>query len=189
MQGEEDSSPEGGVPMPELLDAFSTARIQDLEAKPEEDGTSYWLSNEGLGLQAASDCVFAWRDKLLPCEEGMCHMVDLKTPVEAVVFTILYHRDIEVREPPRTFLYSRMKGPVRLPFHEQVDYHMPVPLDFRPFEDGSRDLDSPHLPFDRDLVDHFCERRGWQPRDFRGWRMTMAYPPIPTLPGAFLRVG
>ena len=178
----EDGSISGTQRPPQLFDEFCTISPSSLRARQEPDGVSYWLENERVGLSGAGSYVIRYVAELGLDPRGTESYVDLKTPVESLVFTLLFHQDLRPKTV-KPYVYNRMQGSLVRPLHEHEEHHLPFRPKFEQFEQATQGSTTPVIPRHREMVRLTSEWMGWKIHEFSGCRMTMRYPPIPTLPG------
>ena len=116
-------------------------------------------------------------------------LIHLRTPVELVVFTLFIHRDIVLQGEPEAALYGQIKmGPSD---HEMASAQkMPIAVDVETFDPTPSSVAFLEYPghgkavMDAiDLAQRGMGREKWQLRDFVGYRVRVAYPPVPTYVG------
>ena len=176
------TTPDGPTRSLHLFEEFCSVPPSALRAKQEKDGVSYWLENDRLGLSGAVNYFsrVAAEEEILP--EGNEEYIDLKTPVELLVFTVLFRRDMRPRRVT-PFIYNRMQGSVALPLHQNKHLHLAFRPKLETFEHAPQGISTPTVPRHREMAERTCQWMGWDLEDFCGYRMVMRYPPIPTMPG------
>jgi hypothetical protein len=180
----DDEGFEDGLP---LIREFCTSPRPRLRTTPGPDrSTKFELVAGPVGNTAATTCVTGWiyrgtanrfqneHDKLGE------HFVSLSTPAEVAYHELFVHRSLEFALDPQPFLYSHLPGgPVfpqsgrdrgLLPLHETV-----TPLGNPP------DLYAAGLEFHSSLVEKVVSRLCGAVEDYHGFRLTIRYPPIPTI--------
>ena len=179
----------GDASEPPLLREFCTSPLPELRTLPRPDGRTYELREGPVGHAAASTCIFGWvaRSVGSAYRDGDDHevaelMVHLNTPVEILVHDFLVHRDLPFEGAPSLHLYSLMHGPLPFPLWKQEHHRIPCAETLQDLGQGPPVLATPHVPRHRELVQTACEGAGWNLADFRGYRLVMRYPPIPTMP-------
>jgi hypothetical protein len=152
-------------------------------------GTRWELQAGPVGHSFATTVVFGeiYRSLASPYRDDRNryaqHLMRHFTPSEVLHADVFVHRDLPFAMPPEAILYGRLLDFVdhamdvrerdRLPLPEAAE-----PLPTRP--DGSPDASCPEHARQQELTDLVMRRLGWSPSDFRGYRLTMRYPPIPT---------
>ncbi len=189
-RGEPAHRPLAGDPNdPPLLRDFCTSPLPEIRTVPRPDGKTYELCEGPVGHTAASNCIFGWlaRNVGSAYREGDEYevaelMVQLNTPVEILVHDFLVHRELPFRGAPELHLYSLMHGPVPFPLWKQEHHRIPCAETLEELGEGPPLMPTPHVPRHRELVQTACAGAGWDLADFRGYRLVMRYPPIPTMP-------
>ena len=164
---------------PRLFSEFCDDPHSSIGERKEVDGTSFWLTEGRVGLDSSTTCVLRWKVHGLR-EQDRNPLIDLKTPVEVVVFSVLVHRSLGPTEAA-AYLYSRMQGPLLHPLHEHTEYHLPVQPNLERVERVPQ-LSTRLVPNYGDMVRRCCEHAGFGLEEFQGYRLLMRYPPIPTIP-------
>jgi len=103
------------------------------------------------------------------------------TPVENLLFDLLVHRDFEWAMDPELLLYSRLDGGGMQAASRRERNSLPV---FETVHDtgwGIAGLASSLIPRYSALVRYSFEQLGWNADEFRAFRFTMSYPPIPAV--------
>jgi hypothetical protein len=171
-----------------LMSEFCSRPLPDLRLERERDGTTRYELKEGqIGNTAATTCIvglygrnFASRYRE-PNDTRGEHFARLYTPVETVFHDLFVHKALHYALAPELLLYSQMPGgPVFPPINPErgrLEVHDPI-IDLG----GSPpDLVTPEFPRYPEMVRAVFERLGWNPKDFRGFRFRLRFPPIPTL--------
>jgi hypothetical protein len=185
-----EESPEApGVP---LVPEFSSSPLPALEQVVEDeagDVVNYELPEGPIGNSAAIDCFYgtlqnqagyAWSE-VEEGEEDICELgTRLITPVERVQMDVLVHEDLGWGTP-RPSMQSllgveghptaRLRGRTPLPFAETV-HELGVGLDT---------MSTPHYPRYRELLDWALSTAGFEHGRLRGYRLSVAFPPIPSV--------
>jgi hypothetical protein len=160
--------------------------LPEIREVPTRTGRQFELSDGPVGHTAAFSCVFGsymrpfagwYRDESNRFGE---HPTMLFTPSELLIADLFVHRDLPFDEAPEVVLYSRLfsgvdaewvaGGSNRLPVTEPVHELGSPPV-----------VATPHIPAYSRLMERVCARLGWELGEFRGYRVVMNYPPIPTV--------
>ena len=150
-------------------------------------GTSYELGEGPVGNTAAVNCVFGWilrRFASVYREEEDAfgeYFLRLNVPAERVLFDLLVHRDLPFDGAPELDFYSLMQGRLEYPLTERSQFLLPRMTSLESLGEGPPVLATPHFARQGALLDAAARRMGHQLEDFRGYRLSMSYPPIPTL--------
>jgi hypothetical protein len=172
-----------GVP---LIREFCSAPLPDIDTIPATGEDQYELPPGPVGNAAALTCVFgsvlravgpAWGDEPEEYSEVGCNLI---TPAEHLVLDLLVHRDFEWAMDPQPVIYSRMDGGAIHATARRGRNLLTVPERVHDLEWGTAGLATPLMPRYTKIVQYAFDRLGWNPDDFRAFRLTMPYPPIPT---------
>lgn len=109
------------------------------------------------------------------------HNVRLYTPAELVVHDLLVHRDLAYAMEPEALLYSQMPNLPSYPQGGREQGLLPLPERVLDLGSSPPDLVLPELPQYRRMIRSVFEEKGLELSDFRGFRLRMKFPPIPTL--------
>jgi len=170
-----------------LLRAFCSAPLPEIRAVPEPGGVVYELAEGPVGDTAASTCVFGWWSRGLGSVRGGAvgsiaeFMLTTETPAETLVFDLLVHRDLPFRGSPSARVWSSMHGRPRYPLAVHARYELPLSEGITDLGPKGAAAQHPLLPSYGALVETACTRAGWRPEDFRAYRLTMRFPPIPAV--------
>ncbi|MHC5114954.1 MAG: hypothetical protein ACYTGP_11070 [Planctomycetota bacterium] len=174
----------GGVP---LLGEFCTQPIPDIDVIDDGSEIQYELPPGPVGNTAAMTCIQGnVSRKIGPAyaeTEGEFGEIGttIITPVENLLFDLLVHRDFEWAMDPELLIYSRLDGGAMQAASRRERNALPV---FETVHDagwGVAGLASSLIPRYSALVRYAFEHLGWNPDDFRAFRYTMSYPPIPAV--------
>lgn len=100
------------------------------------------------------------------------------TPAEVLIFDVFIHESFASTLPPKPMLASLL-GPLSPGYADHEDYQLPL---YEPLMDlgvVSLPPPTPEVPRYGEMVRAVFERTGWSPGQFRGFRVKIAYPPIP----------
>lgn len=139
-----------------------------------------------VGQTAARDVLFATHHRASvrpPSAERApeSFWMSLATPAEAAQYDLIVHRDVDWARGPRAELRSQLEG-----LEGRIDddrLHPRLPLAEEPHGLG-QDLSamaSTHVPRYGELLARVLERTGWDAEAFRGHRLVLPYPPVPSL--------
>ncbi|MCB9913990.1 MAG: hypothetical protein H6828_02435 [Planctomycetes bacterium] len=172
---------------PPLVREFCSDPLPSTRSLQEADTTTLELCEGPVGNTAALDVVFGTIDRALVPVSGDGdlsvgeHYCRLETPAETVQFDLLVHRDLPFPLPPKLCTYSLLQGKTLFPLSENRRFHLPGTSDVQELGGSPPVVASPLVPRYGRLVDLACERLGHRLADFRGFRMTLTYPPIPAV--------
>jgi hypothetical protein len=170
-----------------LVREFCSTPLPATRSLVEGDLTIHELCEGPVGNTAATDVVFGSIDRaLVPVrgdeEESVGeHYCRIDTPIEMVQFDLLVHKDLPFSLPPELCTYSLLQGKLVFPLSRNTRFHLPGTESVQELGGAPPVMASPHIPRYGRLVELACERLGHRLGDFRGFRMTLAYPPVPTV--------
>lgn len=184
--GGEALDPDFSTGMP-LIGSFCSTPLPKLDVVSTDKEYQYELPPGPVGNQAAVNIVYgvimratgtAFRDEHDEYAELFC---TASTPAEVLQFDLVVHEDLPWAMAPTPRIYSRidsgeihaMSGRRRnvLPFTETV----------QELGRGLMNMASPHVAWQTSLVQEVFDRAGWDPERFHGFRLTIPYPPIPSM--------
>jgi hypothetical protein len=170
---------------PPLLEEFSAGAVPEFEVVRDGDDVFYTLPEGPVGNAGVFSCAFGWlRRRIGPLHsengddtaENLCFCI---TPVELMQFDLLVHRDIPLLEAPHVSLRGEMPGPRSQP--DQGDNSRELPLVERAVDLGTPPVvSSAHIPRYADPVARACAALDRPLAEFRGFRVVVRYPAIPT---------
>jgi hypothetical protein len=138
------------------------------------------VGNEGLTTCVFGSYLSRLYPRYSPTPDTAGFMVLLQTPVERVMFDMFVHRDLNLRDLPRTQLLDRLTYPhgnVESEFDRQ---ELPISEAPVPLPGGVSGALSVHLPWYGRMLSFVTERIGHSIDEFDGSRFEMVYPPIST---------
>ncbi len=173
---------EGEAP---LLREFCSDTAPPIHSVRRKEEVLFELGEGPVGNTASFSCVFGWT---MPAaaplrtddsEEVGEHFFRLDLPTERAQFDLLIHRDLPFPAVPRPFIYNLMPGQVQYPLSRQERYLLPCPAQVQNLGD-SPVVTTQFIPDYRAMIDRVCEGIGQSPGDYRGYRLELTYPPIPS---------
>jgi hypothetical protein len=171
-------------PLGALLPEFSTSPPPRLEVT-ESEGFVYYMAGAEVGMRSAVDLVLA--DRLnrslpryaqpgMPPVRGLAHYTD--TPAKRMTVDVFLHSHVYPGVPPQYAVYDIVgRGIVRLfddpaREHDRLNLHDTI----RPLPIGLAGARLPHVPRYVDILRHVYDAVGWDPAEFRGYRLDVQYP-------------
>ncbi|MCP3903432.1 MAG: hypothetical protein GY715_07325 [Planctomycetes bacterium] len=173
----------GGVP---LIGEFCSKPIPDLDVIVDAGEVQYELPPGPVGNTASLTCIQGQVSRRIgpAYAEHPGEFTEIGssviTPVEHLLFDMLVHRDYDWAMNPELLIYSRLDGGAMHASARRERNTLPV---FETVHDagwGAAALASSLVPRYSNLVRHVFDRLEWNADDFRAYRFTMSYPPIPT---------
>jgi hypothetical protein len=173
-----------GVP---LLGDYCSKPIPDIEVLSGEGEDQYELPPGPVGNTAALTCLWGQIARKVgttyaTTEDEYVELgCNLITPVEHVLFDQLVHRDLEWAMDPKLVMYSRLDGGGLQRAMRRSRSVLPVAESIHDLGWGVDGLATPLLQNHPKLVRDVLDRLDWRAEDFRAFRFTMPYPPIPAV--------
>lgn len=81
--------------------------------------------------------------------------------------------------PPEALLFGEMRAPVRYPGPERERNRLPLNETLQDLGAGPLPIATPEVPRYSQMVQAVFDRTGWEPTEFHGFRMKIAYPVCP----------
>lgn len=171
-----------GLREPYLLTRFCSPNMPEITPVSTENYREYILPRGTVGNTGAFDCFFGDVARGLPRyatpEDANGEFSStISLPVETLIFDILVHRDIRM-QTPEVLVFGRPDGgpdTVTARKHETL-----LPLSERCVELAGRPpaVSVASIPRYGEMVAWTFARLGFAPMDFRGYRLTVKYPPM-----------
>jgi hypothetical protein len=176
------NAPKDGPP---ILTAFSTTPLPPLAARQEPDRpiTRFEIDAGPIGNSGACTCLTGWSNPdsasrfRSESDQFGEHFVTLSTPVEMLYFELWVHRSLEFAMHPRLGVYSQLPGGAIYPRDGKEAGKIEIPVDVTEISD---DLITEEYPRHAELVETTLAAVHGKLAEFRGFRVRMPYPPIPT---------
>ena len=170
---------------PPLIRSHCSDPIPSTRTIVEAESTTYEICEGPVGNTAALDLTFGHvlRGNVPIHDEAPGavgeHYCRVDTPLEAVQFDLLVHRDLPFELPPKLVTYSRLHDKVSFPLSEASRFHLPGITRVQELGSHPPVVASPLLPDYATLVAAGCRAIGHELDAFRGYRVTLSYPPMP----------
>ncbi len=174
----------GGAP---LLTEFCSKPLPQVDLLREIGEEQYELPPGPVGNAAALTCIYGCvlRSVGSAYGEGPGEYTDLGlnliTPAQHLIFDLFVHRDFDWAMQPELLVCSRMDGG---PVHEVIKRErniLPVPEDVHDLGCSTTACATPIFPRYSKLLEYAFGQLSWSAAEFRAFRVTMQYPPIPTV--------
>ena len=170
-----------------LVREFCSTPLAETRTIVEGDNTTYEICEGPVGNTAAVDVVYGSIDRDhvpvradVPEAKGE-HYCRVDTPAEMLQFDLLVHRDLPFDMPPKLVTYSMLEGSLHFPLSENRRCHLPGRTEVQSLGSALHGFATPHISRYGQLVTRTCERIGFPLEQFRGYRVTLSYPPIPSM--------
>ena len=171
-----------------LLPRFCSDPLPELNIMESPDGaTRFELPGGPIGRSATITCATGWVFRgtaQAQRSEGNTFGefgTNLVTPAECVIHELFVHESLTFAHNPKPLLFSQLPGgrtypssgaqSVRIPLAEQLEALV---------GDPTRGILPEYADY-RALLHEVFGRLQWSPNNFRGFRMRLRYPPIPTM--------
>ena len=170
-----------------FLDAFSSPNVPALDTVQVGKQTRWVLPAGPVGRTAAVDCLFGEIHRAaLPRFQSENNVVErlglaLVTPVERIQVDLVVSDELPFAHDLEAVLYSQLDGGGQSLADENANPRLPLLEEVHELGRGLGTMASPHVPRYTELLQLAFERTGWDDQTFRGYRLTMRYPPIPTV--------
>ena len=178
---EPDGDSAGG---PMLMRRFCTARMPEIQASRESDGTTvYELGDGPIGNTGAFTCFYGsltprlgprYRDETNHLGEFFAMV---SAPAETLLFDLLIHHEIAAALQPTVDVYRVLTADPR---SRVARDRLPISEKYQHIGDRPPVVATPLVPRYAELVNTVYQRAGWDPNDFCGVRFVLKYPPFPS---------
>lgn len=164
---------------PKLLGDFCTRDATAIVHSDDGRGGAYVLENGPIGNIGATTCVFGTHSRQVfpryqsPEDVHGDFTTQVLMPVETLIFDAIVHKSIEYREPEVI-----VRGHLDNPDNGIKGMSIPIGERVRELPGLPPVIATSLVPRYQEIVDYAFARRGWERRDFRVWRLTLAYPPM-----------
>ncbi|MFK7960323.1 MAG: hypothetical protein AB8G96_07330 [Phycisphaerales bacterium] len=178
---------------PPLMPAFCTADQPAIITRAIPGGQQFDLGPGPLGNRGLTTSIFGVRTpRFASCwgDEANAYgeqLMSWSTPVEHAVVDLIVHRDLPFDLPPTLRVAGRMTPGQADPVTARETAALPLAEAVRPLGSGPARFVTPLVPDYPAMTDAVFTTMQWDPEAFAAWRVTVAFPPIPTV--ATLRFG
>lgn len=184
------TSPADGPP---VIRALSTSPLPPMTARrePERPIVRYELAPGPIGNAGACTCVTGWFDREIESIYRTAtdihgeHAVSLSTPVETLYFELYVHRDMPFAHNPTLHVFSQLPGGPLYPRDGDNAGRLDIPADIVRLGGGvggaAPSTVNAEYPRHRELIETTAGALGHPLSEYVGFRVRMAYPPIPTM--------
>jgi hypothetical protein len=176
--------------LPQLLPEFSSPNLPALTFEQAPGGRYLVLPQGDVGNPTACDCYFGYVVRgqsahRSPGNEFGAFGAEIRMPAELLVFDLIFHRSLAIDGTAEALLYgsphgSPFSGSSNRDRHELDQMQDRLPMSERPLElAGSPPaLSTPLVPAIGRIAEYVYKRMGWDPKEFRGLRLQVPYPPL-----------
>ena len=172
-----------GQPM-ELMPEFCSKPLPVLRELRDGDTSVIELEPGRAGNAGVLSCVGGALHRNLPhvragADDRYNASTVSNTPAETLIFDLYIHEGFKEAFPPSPILLSLVGSGLTTP---ELNERYSLPLHEPLIELGHAQVTpaTPEVPRYGEMLKVIFERTGWSPQQFRGYRIKMAYPPVPT---------
>lgn len=172
---------------PPLMREFCSQPLPETRTVQVGDVTTHELCEGPVGMTASIDVAFGTVSRHVVPVHGDSpesvgeHYCRVETPLELAQFDLLVHRDLPFQLPPRFLACSRLHGEPLFPLSHHPRFHLPGAPEVQDLGPVVHGISSPHISSYARLADQTCRALGHELEEFRGYRVVVSYPPMPTI--------
>jgi hypothetical protein len=175
---------EGGA-LASLIRRFSSANLPPIKSVQVGKITEHVLQPTTVGNLGAFDCCFGdvIRGDARYRDEANTHAdfgSSVNLPLETLLFDVFIHRELELSEPPALTVYGRPGGGPDEPSVRLESRRIPISERCVELVGRPPVVVTPLMPRYPELVGMAVARLGCTLGEFRGFRATLKYPPMPS---------
>lgn len=172
------------VNMAPLMTEFCSRPLPELRRVASGGLTSFELVEGPVGNTGAQTCLFGAIQRRIPyfrtpTNEWGEHSAACDIPAELLILDVLFHERFTFARP-QAYLYSELGAHVLYPGRGRDRNRLPLNEPLQELGAGPLPLATPEVPRYNQMVQAAFERMGWDPEQFFGFRMKIAYPACPT---------
>jgi hypothetical protein len=185
-----DGAPIGGAVDPSgvpLLREFCSGDLPQLNVIRGERETEYELPAGPVGRLGELSVIYGAAipsigPTLASDEDDVCELgCNMQTPVELVHSDLLVHEGLPWAMHPRAQVFSMLEGRAVYGASRRGCSLLDGETELHELGLGIGTMATPHIPRYSELLAHVFDSIGWDESVFRGFRFTLAYPPIPAV--------
>jgi hypothetical protein len=171
-------------PLPALIRKFSSQNLPPITSSRIGNIIEHVLQPTTVGNLGAFDCFFSHivrgQTRYKDADNSFGEFGSSVTlPLESMVFDLFIHRDLELIEPPSVTVFGRPAGgPDDASTHRET-YKIPIHEKCVELVGQPPVIVTPLVPRYPELVALVTARLGHGLNEFRGFRVTLKYPPMP----------
>lgn len=168
---------------PMMVREFCSENLPQIGSKSGPEGVEFLLPGGPVGNTGAFDCVTGYSLRGLPAyrdefNEFGSTAISNTLPVESLISDLIVHRDIVFPNEPQVAIYGFPHGGGESPAEQLPENRLPVPFTITELAGKPPVVATPLVPRYPQMLAHIMSRMGWNPEEFRGWRVQIAYPPM-----------
>lgn len=168
-----------------LIADFCSQPLPELRRFRDPTGTSFELAEGPVGNTGAITCVVGTIQRRIPyyrtpANEWGEHSAMCDTPAELLILDLFFHERFTFAIPPEPSLYSERGASIPYPGRGRERNRLPLNEPLTDPGSGPLLLATPEARRYSQMVQMMFDRTGWNPTEFHGFRMKIAYPVRPT---------
>lgn len=168
-----------------LMADFCSEPLPELRRLADRSGVSFELVEGPVGNTAAGTCVLGAIQRGVPyyrspSNEWGEHSALCDTPAELLILDLFFHERFTFAIPPEAALYSELNASMPYPGRGRERNRLPLHETLQDLGTGPLPLATPEVRRYNQIVQAIFDRMGWQPTEFHGFRMKIAYPVCPS---------
>jgi hypothetical protein len=167
-----------------LMTEFCSRPLPELRRVVSGRCTMIELAEGPVGNTGALTCIFGAIQRRIPyyrtpTNELGEHSAQCDIPAELMIVDLFFHRSFTFAVP-QPFLYSELGAHVPYPGRGRERNRLPLNEPLQDLGAAPLPLATPEVPRYNPMVRAAFARTGWDPAEFNGFRMKIAYPACPT---------
>lgn len=169
---------------PMLLREFCSPNLPRLDIVDTNEGREFQLPPGEVGNTARYDAAFGYIARGLSAYRTESDptgsvAVAITLPTEKLIFDLIVHRGVPVEQlPPEALVYGFPHGGLDTPANQNEQNLLPIPLRVTELPGSPPAVATTHSPRYNALAAKAYARMGWNPADFRGFRLMLDHPPM-----------
>ena len=170
---------------PSLLLDFTSSPVPEVSIRRFEDMDLYELAQGPIGNTGVADVCFGHFTRAdLPRyrdahnQNGEFHIL-LASPVETLIFDMVLHKDLGVDTIPQALMPLNFHQALMPASSRMGADYLPLPEKPRLLHGTQPTFATPRIERYTEMTELVFHRLGWDPHDFRAWRLEMQFPPLP----------
>jgi hypothetical protein len=168
-----------------LLRQFSSDELPPITERIQGTTRLHELGSGPVGNTATFDACFGWMERSFAPIHGDSdddvaeHGLAQDTPTEVLHFDLLLHRALPVDAVPRSCIVNLAQGRPQPPHSLAISSQLPWNAKIQSLGSPPA-LANPDFARHGEVVAYACERLGHAVSDFRAYRVSLRYPPVPS---------
>jgi hypothetical protein len=169
--------------LPLIIREFCSPNMPALLSQPTNDGIEMCLPAGQVGNRAAFDCYFGYIYRGIPSRPAPDNLhgsaaAPITLPVESLVFDLLVHKDVILRDKPEVKMYGFPQGGPDGPAAQTAANELPLHERLVDLAGSPPALATAAVPGLAKMATTLYVRMNWNPSDFRGMRIHVKHPPM-----------